>query len=1410
MESLDSCDNLLQPRTISLALVAAVIVVALIGLAGWLTGNTLLASYGGQFIPMAPSTAICFLLLSVPLFSTLRLAQGPVVSHAALLAGGLVAFYALLVACVWLAGLPLSLEDLLLAEMGTLGKHPVGRMSPVTAFLFLLSGLSLIALTRELSGVKTTRFCLSVATLSGSAILLAGTVFSLGYTLGSPLLYESSTIPLALPTAISFLLLGGALTLAALLHSPVSGRWHRALNDLRIGIQLRLALGIILSFVLLLGVLTWEKTDLIWLQTQTIYDHPLQVRRAVGKLEVDIESISRHVRDLFLARNDQEIEAALQGIEIGKTDAAQRFVVLFDRYLGPREDLIALQKDFAMWNALRDETVRLFREGRTEEAEGRIRPGGVQYLQAEVVRDSTLTINNFARNKGDQLYRNATEQKDTLNRQLAVIVTAILLFSLVVSWLLLKGIRTPLHHLTVAAEQFRQGRLEARCRYVSANEFGVLSEAFNALAETVQIEMTFRERAALLNAGMLREIEARAFRLQVLEPLMQLTGSQVGAIYLLNGQKTHYELLESIGLNSARKGSFSATALEGEFGFALITRRMQRITTIPADTPFAFAAVSGDLLPREIITMPLLSGQEIPAIISLASLHGYDTIAVRLVTDMQASLSAWMSSMMANRRIEALTEGLDQQNRELQAQQEELTAANEELEEQTQRLQESEEKLKVQQEELEVTNQELAEKNDLLEQQNREVEHARNEIEKKAGEVALASKYKSEFLTNMSHELRTPLNSLLLLAQNLAQNRDGNLTGEQVEAARIIHGSGSDLLMLINDILDLSKIEAGRIDIQLGLVRISDLAEGMRDSFQHLADAKGIVLEIIAPGDAPTEISSDRKRLEQIIRNLISNAVKFTDRGGVTVTFGRPAPGTGLAVSGLAADDCLAVAVKDTGIGIAPELHKVIFEAFQQADGTTSRKYGGTGLGLSISRELATLLGGEIQLASEPGRGSTFTLYLPVAAGLRTQEPAPPSAGGAPRAEGSPEKQAITPRIADDRHNIEPSDRVMLVIEDDPDFARLLYEKCREKNFKCLAVPTGEEGLKLAAQYLPRAVILDLRLPGMDGWAVLSALKENTRTRHIPVHIVSVEKPSTWSLHKGAVGHIGKPANQQELEEAFSRLEKVLTGKPKRLLVVEDNPEIRRETVKLIGNGDVKVDEAENGQQALEALRSGGYDCVVLDLGLPDMDGCELLDRLHNEGVTLPPVIVYTARDLTLDEESALRERAESIVIKDVRSQERLLDEVSLFLHRIVSGMSDKKRQVIQNLHEADTLLRDKKVLVVDDDMRTTFAVSRLLAEYGMKPLKAANGEKALHLLAEQPDVDLVLMDIMMPVMDGYETMRRIRAQERFRNLPIIAFTAKAMPEDREKCLAAGANDYLPKPLDQGRLFSMLRVWLCR
>lgn len=669
----------------------------------------------------------------------------------------------------------------------------------------------------------------------------------------------------------------------------------------------------------------------------------------------------------------------------------------------------------------------------------------------------------------------------------------------------------------------------------------------------------------------------------------------------------------------------------------------------------------------------------------------------------------------------------------------------------------------------------------------------------------------------MSHELRTPLNSLLILSKILSDNKKGNLTEDQVESAEVIYRSGNDLLSLINEILDLSKIEAGQMDVNIEKINISKMAERIRSDFNHVVGEKGLQFIVEINDSAPQQMESDSKRVEQIIKNLTSNAVKFTKKGSVTITFNKPSLEVNLFRSGLNPINSIAISVTDTGIGIAAEKQKIIFEAFQQADGGTAREYGGTGLGLSISRELAAMLGGEIQLKSEPGKGSEFTIYLPIKfegpkSGIIHKSQADNNNILKESVSRKPSKQS-SETVSDDRKLLSGAKsrlNSILIIEDDSVFAKLLADQCHEKGFKVLVALTGEDGVKLATDYIPAAIILDLHLPGMSGWDVLEIVKERPSTRHIPVHIMSVDDPTLEAFKKGAMGYLIKPAKKEELDGAFNKIQEVIDRPIKDLLVIEDNKDAGEAIVKLIGNGDVHSTSVRTGIGALKELKSKKYDCIILDLGLPDMTGFELIEKLEEDGMEIPPVIVYTGKDLSQAEEMQLRKYAESIIIKGVKSEERLLDETSLFLHRMVEKFPEQKKKMILDLHDSETVFRDKKVLVVDDDMRNVFALSKVLSDKGLKILKAEDGIKALEILEKEPDTDLVIMDIMMPEMDGYETIRRIRGQNKFANLPIIALTAKAMKKDYEECIAVGANDYMSKPVDAARLISMLRIWLYR
>jgi PAS domain S-box-containing protein len=849
---------------------------------------------------------------------------------------------------------------------------------------------------------------------------------------------------------------------------------------------------------------------------------------------------------------------------------------------------------------------------------------------------------------------------------------------------------------------------------------------------------------------------------------------------------------------------------EGLVGQALVEKSAVHLTDLPAE---ALRIESGllEAAPDSVHAIPILYNDQVQAVLELGAFGGLSPEFEAFIKATENNIAVEIVSVAFRRRQRELLEETQDQAQRLQVQQEELKAANEELESQTERLTESQGRLRTQQEELEVTNEELEEKNRLLDRRMRELEKAGQELQQQSDDLARASRYKSEFLANMSHELRTPLSSLLLLARALKENKEGNLNPEQVQSAEIIHKGGNELLVLINDILDLSKIESGRVELQVDRLPLDELVESLEGSFTHVAREKGLEFAVTVEKDTPEAVTTDRLRLGQVLKNLVGNALKFTQQGSVLVTLAPINQKDGCKGRNLGPGEGVKIVVKDTGIGISEQDQQHVFEAFRQADGGMNRRYGGTGLGLSISRELILLLGGEIRLSSEPEKGSEFTVFVPLE--IANADTGARLLPAVEQKETSPVKSAspVPQAIADDRERTGPDNRPILIIEDDPGFAQALATQCRESGLLALVASSGEEGVDLAVQHLPVGILLDIRLPGIDGWRVLELLKDDERTRHIPVHVVSGDEPTTRQMGKGAIGYVRKPVTREAIDQALTQLCETAAGGTKRVLVVEDDPATRQGILELLGDEDVVVEGVGEGEQALAALRSGSYDCMVLDLGLQDMDGIRFLDRINEEeNLKMPPVIVYTGRDLTWDENVALRNYSDSIILKNARSDERLLDEVTLFLHRVVADLPDSKRKVISSLHDTDAVLRGKKVLLVDDDMRNLFALSRLLSERGVEVLKAENGEKALELLANDDAVDLVLMDIMMPVMDGFETMRRIRAQDAFARLPIIALTAKAMKGDQENCLAAGANDYMTKPVDPDRLLSLMRVWMYR
>ncbi len=942
----------------------------------------------------------------------------------------------------------------------------------------------------------------------------------------------------------------------------------------------------------------------------------------------------------------------------------------------------------------------------------------------------------------------------------------------------------------------------------------------------------------------------------IMSELTPLVGAGYGAFFLTQEFEEgdpEFQLIASYGYKQRKKVSNRYKLGESLVGQAALERQSIVITEPPEDY-VKVASGLGEAAPRSIVVMPVLFEDQVMAVIELASFAPFSEVQRGFLEQLGETIGIVINTIQATMRTEellrqsqGLTQELQERSEELQAQQEELKRANSELEQQAQTLKASEELLQTQQEELQQTNEELEEKAQLLEEQNRrieiknrEIELARAALQERAEQLALSSKYKSEFLANMSHELRTPLNSLLILAKLLAENTEQNLNGKQIEFAKTIHQAGADLLDLINDILDLSKVEAGKMDVNATEVALGDVREYVERTFSPLAEEKGLALGVeIVGASVPPTVFTDEQRLQQVLKNLLSNAVKFTDEGAVTMRVELAPESAQFASPALAdADSVLAFSVIDTGIGIPEDKLRLIFEAFQQADGTTSRRYGGTGLGLSISREIARLLGGEIKVESEPARGSTFTLFLPAAfvvaehgdTGVQALEARLEQLvreGESLLAESGtlldprlPEPELeldpallLPGEVDDDREDLQEGDRVVLVVEDDATFARTVLDVARERGFKTLAALRGDAGLALAHEFKPDAIVLDMNLPVMDGWTVLDHLKHHPATRHIPVHIVSAgdtDRTRTNALRAGAVAFLQKPLEKERLEETFAGIADFIDRGAKNLLVVEDDDDQRASIVELVGSGDdVEVTAVGTSEEALQKLEETAFDCMVLDLKLPDTTGFKLLEQLKKDArhATLP-VIVYTGQELTRREETRLKKYAETIIVKDARSPERLLDETSLFLHRVEARLPQAKRRMLEQLHSAEEIFKGKKVLIVDDDVRNVFALTSVLEANGMDVIFAENGRDGVEMLQANPDVDLVLMDIMMPEMDGYETMAAVRELSQFKQLPIISLTAKAMRGDREKSIASGASDYITKPVDTDQLLSLMRVWL--
>ncbi len=1023
---------------------------------------------------------------------------------------------------------------------------------------------------------------------------------------------------------------------------------------------------------------------------------------------------------------------------------------------------------------------------------------------------------------------------------IAMLVIAIVLTSLFMI-AIQRSLVTPMNRLTGLIGRLTGGDLDVDVPYTHrGDEVGAIAialESFRQASLTVQQREWIKSHTSSVGKLLSRQQEYSGFARDLLEYLCPVLGAGHGALFRMRAEET--TLMQIGGYGYRERRSDARTASEGLVTQCARSAKPILLSPVPPDYVRIGSGV-GEAAATQVMLWPLSGLDGVAGVIEIASF--------RVLTDTERELMAEVTPL-AGLALEALTlalrtrellEETQAQAEELQAseealrvQQEELRAANEALEgknqtleDQGNRLRVSEEELRVQAEELRTTNESLGEKSRTLNEFNERLLSFQKELERKNDDLEQASRYKSEFLANMSHELRTPLNSLLILAKDLSDNGDGNLNADQIESARIIFDSGHSLLRLINDILDLSKIEAGRMDVNWEDVDLTHALTGIERQFRHVARERGLTLTVQREDGSPQQIRSDENKLQQVLTNLVGNALKFTHEGGVTVRIGS-ADATALLPPDVPAQDWIAITVADTGIGIAPDKLSRLFQAFEQGDGTTSRRYGGTGLGLSISRGIARILKGDIVVRSEPGQGSRFTLLLPRSGESAIAMPelptaavtAPatlaqihpvaaettvtpvPAASTTGAAVATSEQRPRPPSPRDDRESLSDRDVSILIIEDDSAFSRILADMARRRGYRALIAADGESGLELAARYRPNGILLDVGLPGMDGWTVMERLKSRPITAQIPVHFITATDDAERGLAMGAVGFMTKPATRESIEDAFARVLQPTSDGKRRVLVIDDEPAAHVAIRKLLAEPDTEITEARSIESALSELATQRYDCIVLDLMLPDGSGFDFLDRAAALG-PVPPVVVYSARELTRDESLRLREYTDSIVVKGAQSPSRLLDEVSLFLHAV-----KKPAGPVTATAERPSDLMGRSVLLVDDDMRNVFALSKTLRAQGLTVVVAQDGRKALTQLEQNPQVDWVLMDIMMPDMDGYEATREIRKRPQWQDLPVIALTAKAMKGDREKCLEAGASDYLPKPIDVEKLLSMMRAW---
>lgn len=1090
------------------------------------------------------------------------------------------------------------------------------------------------------------------------------------------------------------------------------------MKNLKIGTQLKAGLGIILACVAILGIMAWLNSDLLWQETRGLYNHPFQVRKAIGELRADILAIHRDMKDLCLHEDDYEHQNILHVIDAREADAYRQFEVLFDKYLGSRKDIDDAFEAFVQWKAIRDETINMLKSGNIAQAAKRTKSSGAGGSHVEKLLAHVNKISYRSATKAEKFYERAFEQSNFLKIRLAFIVGIILLLSMVLSYLLLKKIKDPLWELTETTKHFQEGNLNARSKHVSGNEVGQLAFAFNNMAEKVQNEIEIRKRTNSVSGVMLHEDDLRPFCQKLLDVLIENTKSQIGAIYLLTEEKTVFEHFESIGLGSAYRKDFSAIEYEGEFGIALATKQISHINRIPDGTQFIFSTTAGDLIPKEIITIPILSNKDVIAIISIASIHEYSSQAIQLVHGIWQVLCARLNGVLAFRKIREFSEKMEYQNRELEVQKKELLSQADELFE-----------------------------------QNTELEMQKKQLDE-------ASRMKSQFLSNMSHELRTPLNSIMALSRVLMMQAKEKISADEFKYLEIIERNGKNLLALINDILDLSKIEAGRMDINPRYFSLKTTIENILDSIIPLADEKNLGIIHDIPEDLPL-LESDEVRVSQILQNLISNAVKFTEKGGVTVSVKKDLKN-------------ISVCIEDTGIGIASDDLPYIFDEFRQVDGSSSRRHEGTGLGLAIVHKATKMLGGRIIVTSVPGKGSVFTLILPV-----TWQ------GTASAWEPADIKQ--TPPIKSARKTI-------LIIDDEPETAAMISRYLLQEGYNTITATSGEEGLKLAANRLPFAITLDVVMPDMDGWEVLQNLKKNPDTRSIPVIVVSISEEQETGFALGAVGYVSKPVSRKQL---VSEIQKISRHLNRSVMIVDDNDVDRQGIKRIIEEEGMNSIVATDGASCLELIKKEIPDVLILDLMMPEIDGFEVLEKIRSNPETRDlPVIVVTAKDLTEKDRLKLSGRVSSVLEKSSVTSTFLLEEIK----RILKNLEDA-----QEKDNPGKIIPFPKILIVEDNEAAIIQIKAVLESSGYIVDIARGGQEAIDYVSHTAP-DAIILDLMMPEIDGFAVLEKIRGTKATLKIPVLILTAKDLTKEDFKRLSANNIQQLVQKGDVNRENLLLKI----